>query len=386
MSNRIIAALGLMAIMGGLAEGAHARTPQNAEAESRTAAIEGLVQGEMASRQIPGLQLAIVKDGAIVFTGAWGQADLGTGEPVTERTVFGINSISKAFTGVAAMQLVEAGKLDLDAPVTRYLDGLPSAWGAITARHILTHTSGLPEIIDDNTRLIDGLGGEAAWARVQDLPLRSVPGTAYAYNQTGYALMGRIIERVSGKPFVAFVGEGQFDVAGMAQARFGNTADTVPELAPLYTHLTLQIADMRTVGVERSETPFERQEVWPAYMHPMAGVQATATDLAAWVIALQKGQLVSDRGVEQLWTPQQLPDGRYGGAGRTVTGYGLGWPVTGRAEHPAITPTGGNRAAIFIYPEDDLAVIVLTNLLGAAPQSFVDRIAAHYIPGLAGEN
>ncbi|MBX9616638.1 MAG: beta-lactamase family protein, partial [Caulobacteraceae bacterium] len=85
MSNRIIAALGLMAIIGGLAEGAHARTPQGAEADSRTAAIEGLVQGEMASRQIPGLQLAIVKGGEIVFTGAWGQADLGTGVPVTAR-------------------------------------------------------------------------------------------------------------------------------------------------------------------------------------------------------------------------------------------------------------------------------------------------------------
>jgi len=386
MLNKISAAIGLIAVMGGLSDRANAHAPQSAEAGNQTAAIERLIRSEMESRRIPGLQLAIVKDGEIVFTGAYGQSDLETGEPVTDRTVFGINSISKAFTGVAAMQLVEAGKLDLDAPVTQYLDGLPSAWAAITVRHVLTHTSGLPEIIDDNTRLIDGLGPEAAWARVQDLPLRSAPGTRYAYNQTGYGLMGKIIERVSGQPFVDFVGEGQFDATGMAQTRFGHTADTGPGLASLYTYLTLQIADMRTVGVERSETPMARQETWPAYLHPMAGVQATATDLAAWVIALQKGQLVSDRGLEQLWTPQQLPDGSYGGAGRTVTGYGLGWPVTRRAEHPAITPTGGNRAAIFIYPEDDLAVIVLTNLLGAAPQGFIDRIAAEYIPGLAGEN
>ncbi|AWC68682.1 serine hydrolase [Caulobacter vibrioides] len=386
MLKKISAAIGLIAIMGGLANSANAQTTQIADADNKTAAIERLVQSEMASRRIPGLQLAIVKNGKIVFKGAYGQSDLETAKPVTDRTVFGINSISKAFTGVAAMQLVEAGKLDLDASVTQYLQELPPAWKPITVRQILTHTSGLPEIIDDNTRLIDGAEPDAAWARVQELPLRYTPGTQYAYNQTGYALMGKIIEKVSGKRFVDAVREGQFKAAGMAQARFGNTADTVPELARLYTYLTLQITDMRTVGVERSETPLARQEVWPAYMHPTAGVQATATDLAAWVIALQKRKLVSEKGLEQLWTPQQLPDGSYRGFNKTINGYGLGWPVIRRAEHPAITPTGGNRAAIFIYPKDDLTVIVLTNLLGASPHSFVDKIAAQYIPDLAVEN
>lgn len=386
MLKKISAAIGLIAIMGGLANSANAQTTQIAEADNKAAAIERLVQSEMASRRIPGLQLAIVKNGKVIFKGAYGQSDLGTAKPVTDRTVFGVNSISKAFTGVAAMQLVEAGKLDLDASVTQYLQELPPAWKPITVRQILTHTSGLPEIIDDNTRLIDGAEPDAAWAKVQDLPLRYTPGTQYAYNQTGYALMGKIIEKVSGKRFVDAVREGQFKAAGMAQARFGNTADTVPELARLYTYLTLQITDMRTVGVERSETPLVRQEVWPAYMHPTAGVQATATDLAAWVIALQKRKLVSERGLEQLWTPQQLPDGSYRGFNKTINGYGLGWPVIRRAEHPAITPTGGNRAAIFIYPKDDLTVIVLTNLLGAAPHSFVDKIAAQYIPDLAVEN
>jgi len=88
---------------------------------------------------------------------------------------------------------------------------------------------------------------------VQELPLRYAPGTQYAYNQTGYALMGKIIEKLSGKPFVDFVREGQFNAAGMEQARFGHTADTVPELASLYTYLTLKMEGMRAVGVERSE-------------------------------------------------------------------------------------------------------------------------------------
>ncbi|MFK0300091.1 serine hydrolase domain-containing protein [Brevundimonas sp. NPDC090276] len=386
MLNKISAAIGLIAIMGGLADNANAQAPQTAEADNKTAAIERLVQDEMASRRIPGLQLAIVRNDEIIFTGAYGQSDLETAKPVTERTVFGVNSISKAFTGVAAMQLVEAGKLDLDASVTQYLEGLPASWEAITVRQVLTHTSGLPEIIDDNTRLIDGASPDAAWAKVQELPLRYTPGTQYAYNQTGYALMGKIIEKISGKPFVDFVRERQFNAAGMEQARFGNTADTVPELASLYTYLTLKMEGMRAVGVERSETPMARHETWPAYMHPTGGVQTTARDLAAWVIALQDRKLVSEKGLEQLWTPQQLPDGSYRGFNRTINGYGLGWPSIRRAQHPAITPTGGDRAAIFIYPEDDLTVIVLTNLMGASPQKFVDQIAAQYIPDLAVEN
>lgn len=386
MLNKISAAIGLIAIMGGLADSAHAQATQVAEADSRAAAIDQLVQGEMASRRIPGLQLAIVKNGEIVFTGAYGQSDLETAKPVTERTVFGVNSISKAFTGVAAMQLVEAGKLDLDASVTQYLEGLPASWEAITVRQVLTHTSGLPEIIDDNTRLIDGASPDAAWAKVQELPLRYTPGTQYAYNQTGYALMGKIIEKISGKPFVDFVRDGQFNAAGMEQARFGHTADTVPELASLYTYLTLKMEGMRAVGVERSETSMARHETWPAYMHPTGGVQTTARDLAAWVIALQDRKLVSEKGLQQLWAPQQLPDGSYRGFNRTINGYGLGWPSIRRAQHPAITPTGGDRAAIFIYPEDDLTVIVLTNLMGASPQKFADQIAAQYIPDLAVEN
>ena len=386
MLNKIPAAIGLIAIIGGLADSANARTTQIAETNSKTVAIERLVQSEMASRNIPGLQLAIVKNGEIIFSGAYGQSDLETAKPVTERTVFGVNSISKAFTGVAAMQLVEAGKLDLDASVTQYLEGLPPAWKEITVRQILTHTSGLPEIIDDNTRLIDGAEPDAAWAKVQELPLKYAPGTQYAYNQTGYALMGKIIEKVAGQRFVDVVREGQFNAAGMQQARFGHTADTVPELASLYTYLTLKMEGMRAVGVERSETPMARHETWPAYMHPTGGVQTTARDLAAWVIALQDRKLVSERGLEQLWTPQQLPDGSYRGFNRTINGYGLGWPSIRRAEHPAITPTGGDRAAIFIYPEDDLTVIVLTNLLGAGPQRFADKIAAQYLPDLAVEN
>jgi CubicO group peptidase (beta-lactamase class C family) len=144
-----------------------------------TEAVAAFTQAEMKRLQIPGLQLAIVQHGRIVFSEAYGIANVEDAVPVTTRTIFPVNSITKAFTGVAVMQLVENGKLDLNAPISAYLTGLPAAWKRITIRQLMTHTSGLPEIIDDNLKLIDSDGDEAAWKKVQSLPMTSAPGTQF---------------------------------------------------------------------------------------------------------------------------------------------------------------------------------------------------------------
>lgn len=387
MLSKISAAIGLIVAMGALSDSAIARTPPIPEAENNAVAIEQLIRSEMAARDIPGLQMAIVQNGKIVFTGAYGLANKETSAPVTNKTIFRINSISKAVTGVAAMQLVEAGKLDLDAPIATYLEKLPEAWSGVTVRQALTHTSGLPEIVDDNTRPIDGLvDPDAAWARVQQNPLMFAPGAGYRYNQTNYVAMGKIIAKLSGKSFSDFVRERQFKKAGMKQSRFAYPVAAKPDLAELYTHLTLKFDGMRTVGADRSETAFVRQESWTStQLLPIGGVQSTAIDLAKWVIAIQKLQLVNKTSLEELWKPQPQKDGSYRGFNAFINGYGLGWPSVRRAEHPALALTGGARATVFIYPKDDLSVVVLTNLMGASPEKFVDKIAALYIPSLAVE-
>ncbi|WEJ98907.1 MAG: serine hydrolase [Candidatus Sphingomonas phytovorans] len=387
MLDKISAAIGLIAAMGGLPASANARTSSLAEADNKTVAIEQLVQSEMAERGIPGLQLTVVRHGKIIFTGAYGQANIETSTRVTKQTVFPVNSMSKAVAGVAAMQLVEAGKLDLDAPIRTYLEALPESWSGITVRQLLSHMSGLPEISDDNLRLLDGAEPEAAWAKVQALPLKLSPGTKFDYTQTNYVVMGKIIEKLTGKSYADFVHDRQFDAVGMERTRFADVtgATTKPQEAQLYTHLTLKIDGMKTVGVERSKLPFVRGEPWTEILFPAGGVRTTSTDLAKWVIALQKQKLVNKDSLEQLWKPQPQKDGTYRGFSSTINGYGLGWPSARRADHPAITPVGGARAAIFIYPQDDLSIVVLTNLMGASPDKFVDRIASLYIPGFSVE-
>jgi CubicO group peptidase (beta-lactamase class C family) len=382
--HKVTVAIGLFAIMGGLGDFANARTPSVSDVEQKRIEIERVVQSEMASRGIPGLQLTIVRHNKIVFTGVYGQANMETKIPVTQQTVFGINSISKAFVGVAAMQLVEAGKLDVEAPLAKYLGELPVSWRSITVRQTLTHMSGLPEIVDDNLRLIDGAESDVAWAKVQELPLDFPPGEQFDYTQTNYVLLGKIIEKITGESFSDFVRERQFDKVRMKRTSFAETAGVAananPQAAQLYTYLTLLTKGTKTIGVERSKVPLARIEPWKEFSLPAGGVQTTSTDLAKWVIALHKLKLLKKNSLERLWKPEPQKDGSYRGFTATINGYGLGWPSIRRSAHPAITPIGGERAAIFIYPEDHLTVIVLTNLLGASPQKFVDKIASIYLP------
>ena len=178
--------------------------PAAALSQSPNAKAAALLRREMRERRIPGLQAAVVKDGKIVLLSSFGTADLQSGTPVTNKSVFGIYSCTKAFTGVAVMQLVEDGKLDLDAPVSRYLDGLPAAWQPVTIRQLLTHVSGLPNILralDPVTfGFVRGSDEEATWTKTKAMPMEFTPGERFSYNQTNYALLGRIIDKLSGKP------------------------------------------------------------------------------------------------------------------------------------------------------------------------------------------
>ena len=158
-----------------------------------------LLKARMAEQHIPALQVAVLFDGQIVMSETYGVADVEQRIAADRHTLFPINSATKSFTGVAIMQLVEAGKLDLDAPISRYLGDLPESWRAIRIRQLLAHSSGLPNIVDEKG-LIGGGTDADAWAKVQALPMDGKPGAAFAYNQTNYVLLGRLIETLSGRP------------------------------------------------------------------------------------------------------------------------------------------------------------------------------------------
>jgi CubicO group peptidase (beta-lactamase class C family) len=335
--------------------------------------VETFIQQEMKERRIPGLQIAVVQHGKIALLKSFGIANIQNSIPVTNQSIFSINSCTKAFTGVAIMQLVEDGKLDIASPVSRYLDGLPTGWQSITIRQLLTHVSGLPNIVaDDNTGKLVGEGGQdSAWVKVVTMPMEFVTGERYKYNQTNYILLGKIIDKLGNKSFAQVFKERQFAVAGMIQTGFGDSRDVIANKTQSYRYYS----NLDGISLAK-ETLCNVYEEFPPFRRTASGMNSTATDLARWIIALQAGKLLKTKtALNTLWAPGTFNSG-------LPTLWSLGWKTINRAKHPVVMATGGSRSAFYIYPEDNLAIVILTNLVFSNPEQFMDAVAGYYIPDM----
>jgi len=347
-----------------------------AVAQSRAGDVERLLRREMQERRIPGLQVAVVQRGKIVLLKSFGTGDIQNSVPVTDKSVFAINSCTKAFTGVAIMQLVEEGRIDLSAPVSRYLGGLPDAWQTVTIRQLLTHVSGLPNILRVLDPVTNGFGSarneEAVWIKIKSMPMDSPSGERFSYNQTNYALLGKIIDGLSGKPFAQVFRERQFQVAGMTNTGFGDSRDVIPNMVQTYRYV--RRLDGQTLDEDKLTNNYSE---FPPFRRTASGMNSTAEDLARWIIALQQGRLLKTKlALDTLWRPGTFNNG-------SPTQWALGWVTKARPKHRAVIATGGGRAAFFVYPDDDLAVVVLTNLAGAFPEEFIDELAGIYDPEIS---
>ena len=338
--------------------------------EHANALTRDYIRRTMAQERIPGLQIAVIRDGRVVLSESLGLANVENQVPVTASTLFPLNSATKPLTGVAMAQLAAEGRVALDAPVGRYLDDLPPAWRQVRVRELLAHTSGLPDIVDPQGDLIDA-DERAAWAATEARAPDAPAGTRFAYNQTNYGLLARIIARQSGMPYDRYMATHQFAVAGMPATRFGDSYDLVPGAATIYSH-----------SPRRSLAPDDGQRMsrWiyaiPYSLWAGGGIQTNAEELSRWIIALTDGRLLPKDALRAMWTPASLADGSAGA-------WSAGWPVLATGAHRQVAGIGGARAAFVIHPDDGLAIIVLTNLAGANPQRFLPHIAAFYLPPTA---
>ncbi|RWX02588.1 serine hydrolase [Flavobacterium cerinum] len=352
------------------------------QAQQTKDSIDIFLQQKMQELHIPGLQLAVIKKGQIIKTGNYGLANIEHDVSVTNESVFSINSITKVFTGIAIMQLAEEGKLKIDDPLSRHLDNLPAAWQNLTLQQLLTHTSGIPNIIDAAERVVGNGDEESAWEIVKTLPMEFKPGEKFSYNQSGYVLLGQIISKLSGMHFTKFIEERQFKIVGMKQTCFGDSYDIIPHYAGSYT--TIKNIDGRWVSSNDLKNTYVG---FPVFFRTATGILSTATEMAKWIIAVQDGTLLKQKeSLNLLWTPAILNNGGVGGSNSLTNGYALGWPTVTRHEHPAVGPLGGRRSAFFTYLNDDLSIVVLTNLQGSDPEWFIDKIAAYYIPDMKESN
>lgn len=343
---------------------------------SQTDSIDVFIQNQMQKRRIPGLELAIVRDGKIIKTGYYGLANIQDSIAVSSKSVFNINSITKAFVGVAVLQLVEDGKLKLNAPISSYLKDIPETWKSVTVQQLLSHTSGIPDIVDEEESVMIAPNFDMSWKKILAMPNDFKAGEEFRYNQTNYYLIGKIISQLSGMSFQEFITKGQLQKVGMPktiQSGFGATKELVPNAANSYQFSKGKLNNMFFS--------------FPAPLQAAAGMSSTANELVKWIIALQNMELLKQlSNLEALWKPDVLNNGKTAGFSNLLNGYAAGWPVIARDEHPAVAPVGGGRSALFVYPKDNLSIVILTNLSGGTPDGFIDELAGLFIPDMKADN
>jgi len=349
----------------------------SAAAQTRTDPIDAYIHQTMEGRSIPGLALTITRDGKVVTEAGYGLASLELGVPVTPKTVFPIASVTKVFTATLVMKLVAPGSFRLDDRLGDLIEA-PEPWRAVTVRQMLCHTSGLPDVI------VNPMTGEwladsrdSALARAAKLPMEFEPGAAWSYNQTNYVLLSMIVEKKAGGEFDALVRERLLNPLDMGATLFGDARVVVPGRGPWYSRLDFSGPEPR---LAKSVHPTWVE--YPAFVHPCAALNTTATELARFVDRVASGSLLSKVMVETMWKRQTLRDGSPAGMD-PETGMGLGWIIEDLAGHTVVGGSGGATVAFRHAIDPKVTVVVLTNCQGANPDGIASAVLARALGATA---
>ena len=318
--------------------------------QNQTEKIDSFVREKMKSKNIPGLSLAIVREGKIVYAKGYGMANLELSVPATEKTVYHIASVTKTFTAMATMMLFEEGKISLEEPISKYFSDLPEAWRGVKIRHLLNHTSGIKSF-SNNDKIPCRVGkSESEYGRadvlkeVACLPLEFSPGERWSYGDTGYHLLGMLIEKVSGKDYEQFLNERIFQPLEMRNTRL-NSDD--------------QLVTNRADGYNYSDGKFRNAGLLPLFEFANAGLISTVLDMAKLDIAFTSEKLLRRATFEQMMTNAKLNNGEI------VPSYGLGVGLTPFRGRRRVGHTGGGglgfSTALTHFLNEKVTVVVLTN-------------------------
>lgn len=328
--------------------------------------VEAFVREKMAANHIPGLSLAVLREGKIVLVKGFGTANLELNSPVSEKTAFAIYSITKTFTGVATMMLVEEGKISLEDKISKHLADLPAAWQNVTIRQLLNHTSGIPNWRDYSAQ-IGSMESSYTKAEVlkplKDLPLVFPSGENWAYCETNFFLLGMLIEKISGKTYEQFLRERIFAPLEMRDTRMDSAVEIIAN---------------RADGYEWKNNTYQNA-VWynPTLTFSTAGLVSNVLDLAKWDAALYTEKLLKKRTLDQMWTNARLNNGT------VVPDYGLAFGMSPFRGHKRVGHVGGAEGfatAISRFIDDKVTVIVLSNAgqEGFAISEIANEIASFY--------
>ena len=328
--------------------------------------VDQYAEAQLKRFNVPGLSLAVVKNGKVIKAKGYGLANVELNVPATPNTVYQWASVTKQFTAAATLLLADENRLKLEERISVYLTNTPAAWSNVTVRQLLNHTSGiksytgLPNFFKDIRK---DFGKEELIGLVRDLPLEFEPGARWAYNNTGYFLLGLIIEGVSGRSYGDFLQERIFAPLDMKTARVNEQ----------FLIITNRATGYASVSNRWSTSEF----VSPTHPYSAGVLIGTVFDLAKWDAALYGDRLLSAANRESMWTPTRLNNGK-------KRDYGLGWEVGALRGHRYVGHGGGIHGFstyILRLLDDKLTVIALMNG-GGNPSTVARGVANHYVPEL----
>jgi CubicO group peptidase (beta-lactamase class C family)/uncharacterized protein YneR len=311
----------------------------------------------------PGAAALVMKDGQIVLRKGFGMANLELRIPVSPDMVFELGSITKQFTAASILLLQERGQLRVEDEITKYLPDYPTHGQKITVENLLTHTSGIPSYtgLDEwMPRVREDMKITDLIAMFKDKPLEFTPGEKWAYDNSGYILLGAILEKVSGKSYEQFVEEEIFQKLGMAHSRYGHTEELVP---------------LRASGYEKNDKGFYNARYLSMTQPYAAGsLMSTVDDLAIWDRALAGETLLKKASLDRMLTSYKLKSG-------LATHYGYGMGVSELAGKRLLAHGGGIFGFVTIItrvPDEHLLVVILSNneASNPPPEALALRIAA----------
>ena len=342
---------------------------------ARADKVDDYVEKQRQQLHLPGVSLAVVRDGRLIKSRGYGLANLELNVRATEDTVYEIGSNTKQFTAAAVMMLVEEGKINLDDKLTKYFPEAPESWSGITVRHLLSHTSGIQNHVavpDWLNVFKTSITSETTPARDEllkmffKLPLEFQPGETWSYDNTGYYLLGIIIEKASGKSYWEFLAERIFHPLGMTATRNTEPQPIVPN---------------RASGYEWVNDHFENRPILAPFIAFSAGsILSTVKDMAKWDAALYGEKLLKESSLHQVWAVTKTNDGA-----DAPFDYGFGWFIGHYHGHHLVQHTGGTpgfSSLIYRFLDDKLTIILLTNHSDRIVDQFAVDLAGMYVPAL----
>lgn len=332
------------------------------------AAAQARLQAIVDTRNTPGASAAVAVDGRIVWKGAAGVARIEEGVAATPQTRFGLGSISKTLTMAGVMRLVDAGVIDLDAPVEKYLTDYPHKGRGVTVRRIAVHQAGLSDVFENaNRQTRDHYGTvDAAYQRIKGEPLEFEPGTGTEYRTASYTVIARVMEAAAGRPYLEIMREQVFEPLGLTSIVPNDPRVDLADRVRFY------LTD--DAGAFVPGPYFD-----PSFKLAGAGFIATAEDIARFGAALAGGPFLSDRARREMLTPVPMADG-------TPTEWALGIRAGSLQQRPMFHLPGGGIGIstwLFVFPEQQVSIAVLTNVpTGAAGGRTRNIIAGAFLEAL----